>query len=256
MTLGRAVDAYLATLRGAEQASTRRTYGRVLRRVAAEFGGDVTARTRSAPSGSPRGSARSGRAGRRRRGTSRWTPSGPPRRTGSGRAGSPPTSRGCSQRRKPRPDRSRALSRAEVEQLLTREDIGLRERVLWRMLYETAARSAEVLAPRRRGPGPAEPAREGPPQGRRGRRHRVADRHRPPAAAPAEGPQVRPGVRHRAEGPRPAARGRPGRARPRPAVLPAGRGAVLQGLRRRDPAPAPALARSPTTPRTAPGRRC
>jgi hypothetical protein len=31
-------------------------------------------------------------------------------------------------RRKPRPDRARALSRAEVEQLLTREDIGLHER--------------------------------------------------------------------------------------------------------------------------------
>ena len=49
-------------------------------------------------------------------------------------------------RRKPRPDRVRALSRADVEQLLTREDISLRERTLWRMLYETAARSAEVLA--------------------------------------------------------------------------------------------------------------
>jgi len=49
------------------------------------------------------------------------------------------------QRRKPRPDRSRALSRAEVERLHTREDAGLRERTLWRMLYETAARSAEVL---------------------------------------------------------------------------------------------------------------
>ena len=46
------------------------------------------------------------------------------------------------QRRKPRPDRSRALSRAEVEQLLAREDISLRERTMWRMLYETAARSA------------------------------------------------------------------------------------------------------------------
>ena len=31
ITLGRAVDAYLATLSGSEQASTRRTYGRVLR---------------------------------------------------------------------------------------------------------------------------------------------------------------------------------------------------------------------------------
>jgi len=48
-------------------------------------------------------------------------------------------------RRTPRPDRSRALSRADVEQLLTREDISLRDRTLWRMLYETAARSAEVL---------------------------------------------------------------------------------------------------------------
>jgi integrase len=48
-------------------------------------------------------------------------------------------------RRRPRPDRSRALSRGDVEQLLTREDIAIRERTLWRMLYETAARSAEVL---------------------------------------------------------------------------------------------------------------
>ena len=50
------------------------------------------------------------------------------------------------QRRTPRPDRSRALSRADVERLLTREDIGLRERTFWRMAYETAARSAELLA--------------------------------------------------------------------------------------------------------------
>jgi integrase len=33
-----------------------------------------------------------------------------------------------------------------VDALLTREDLPLRERTLWRMLYETAARSAEVLA--------------------------------------------------------------------------------------------------------------
>jgi hypothetical protein len=39
-------------------------------------------------------------------------------------------------RRKPRPDRARALSQAEVEQMLTRENISLRERTLWRMLYE------------------------------------------------------------------------------------------------------------------------
>jgi integrase len=48
-------------------------------------------------------------------------------------------------RRKRAADRSRALTRAEVERLLSREDIDIRDRVLWRMLYETAARSAEVL---------------------------------------------------------------------------------------------------------------
>ena len=48
--------------------------------------------------------------------------------------------------RKPRPDRARALSRSHVERLLTREDIRLRERDLWRMAYETAARSAGLVA--------------------------------------------------------------------------------------------------------------
>ena len=44
------------------------------------------------------------------------------------------------------PDRSKALSKAAIEALLAREEFGLRERVLWRLLYETAARAAEVLA--------------------------------------------------------------------------------------------------------------
>jgi hypothetical protein len=41
ITLGCAVDAYLATLRGGEQASTRRVYGRILRRLAAKFGSET-----------------------------------------------------------------------------------------------------------------------------------------------------------------------------------------------------------------------
>ncbi|GAB3910306.1 tyrosine-type recombinase/integrase [Microbispora bryophytorum] len=43
-------------------------------------------------------------------------------------------------------DRARALARAEVEVLLTCPELGLRERTLWRLLYETAARAEEVLA--------------------------------------------------------------------------------------------------------------
>ena len=48
-------------------------------------------------------------------------------------------------RRKRPPDRTRALSRTEIEQLFA-QDVPLREKTLWRLLYETAARSGEVLA--------------------------------------------------------------------------------------------------------------
>ena len=135
ITLGQAAEAYLATLRGAEQASTRRTYGRILRWVVAEFGvgtgpGEVdperfagwfTARWADrAPStwNVSLDAVRSAAAYWQRQG---WLAADPSRML---------------ERRRPRPDRSRALSRAEVEQLLTREDIGLRERTLWRMLYD------------------------------------------------------------------------------------------------------------------------
>jgi integrase/recombinase XerC/integrase/recombinase XerD len=43
------------------------------------------------------------------------------------------------------PDRSRALDRAAVDRLLTSQRIPLRERCLWNLLYDSAARSAEVL---------------------------------------------------------------------------------------------------------------
>ncbi|WP_125778281.1 tyrosine-type recombinase/integrase [Antribacter gilvus] len=50
-------------------------------------------------------------------------------------------------RHRPRtPDRTRALDRAEVERLLTADRVNLRERTLWRLLYESAARASEVLA--------------------------------------------------------------------------------------------------------------
>lgn len=49
-------------------------------------------------------------------------------------------------RRSRAPDRSKALARALIDELLTRDDLALRERVLWRMLYETAARTGEILA--------------------------------------------------------------------------------------------------------------
>ena len=145
VTLGQAADAYLATLNAAEHANTRRVYGRILARVAAEFGSgaalhEISAERFAVWFGQQWGqrapstwnvsldAVRSAVAYWQRQG---WIAADPSR---------------LLQRRKPRPDRARALSRAEVERLLTREDVRLRERTLWRMLYETAARSAEVLA--------------------------------------------------------------------------------------------------------------
>ena len=145
VTLGQAADAYLATLSGAEQASTRRTYGRILRRVVTEFGAGASPDEIDAE----RFAAWFGRQWAARS-PSTWNVSLDAVRSAAAywqRQGwlAADFSR-MLERRKPRPDRSRALSRADVEQLLTREDIGIRERTLWRMLYETAARSAEVLA--------------------------------------------------------------------------------------------------------------
>jgi integrase/recombinase XerC/integrase/recombinase XerD len=43
------------------------------------------------------------------------------------------------------PNLARARGRAEIEQLLTRTDLPLRDRTLWALLYESAARAEEVL---------------------------------------------------------------------------------------------------------------
>jgi integrase len=44
-----------------------------------------------------------------------------------------------------KPDRTRALTRTQIEALWER-DVDLRERTLWRLLYETCARANEILA--------------------------------------------------------------------------------------------------------------
>jgi integrase/recombinase XerD len=43
-------------------------------------------------------------------------------------------------------DRTRALTREQVASLWRRNDVALRERVFWRLLYETAARANEILS--------------------------------------------------------------------------------------------------------------
>lgn len=48
-------------------------------------------------------------------------------------------------RAKPPPQRARARSRTAIEQLLARPELSLRERTLWALLYESAARAQEIL---------------------------------------------------------------------------------------------------------------
>jgi integrase len=49
--------------------------------------------------------------------------------------------------RRPEPaGRTKAIPLAELERLWYREDVGVREKALWRLLYETAARASEALA--------------------------------------------------------------------------------------------------------------
>jgi integrase len=49
--------------------------------------------------------------------------------------------------RRPEPaDRTKAIPLSELERLWRREDVSVREKALWRLLYETAARASEALA--------------------------------------------------------------------------------------------------------------
>jgi len=49
------------------------------------------------------------------------------------------------ERRRVVEDHTRSLSREELDRLFARRDVSLRDRALWRLLYETGARANEVL---------------------------------------------------------------------------------------------------------------
>jgi integrase len=50
------------------------------------------------------------------------------------------------ERRREHINATRAVPRPAIDRTLSRRDVPLREKTLWRMLYETAARASEVLA--------------------------------------------------------------------------------------------------------------
>jgi integrase/recombinase XerC/integrase/recombinase XerD len=144
MTLAGAVDAYLDTLDHKESKGTRRMYASILSRLAKRFG--EAADPASIPADGL--AAWFGQAWGQKT-PSTWNVALDAIRSASkywadqGWLSSDPAV--MLRRRKVAPDRSRALSRADVERLLASDKYPLRDRTLWRMLYETAARSAEVL---------------------------------------------------------------------------------------------------------------
>ena len=142
--LGDAADAYLATIDHPESRGTHRVYGGVLAALRDRFGedADMAALAPEAVAawftgqwGTVAPSTWNVRRAALRSAGGWWA--------GQGWVTTDPA--GMVRRRKTAPDRDRALSRAQVERLLTDEKIPLRERLLWRLLYESAARSAEVL---------------------------------------------------------------------------------------------------------------
>jgi len=151
--------------------------------------------------------------------------------------------------RRPEPaDRTRVISRHQIDALWNRRDIPLREKTLWRLLYESAGPRRLGAGVGHRRPRPARQTRQDHRQGQRGPLGAVAIRHRPTAAPPDQRPHQRAAISGS-----PPARPRPhtggGRHlpahRPGPPVLHSGRIPVQKGHRRRHLAPAAALPADP-----------
>jgi integrase len=147
VTLGQAADAYLATVSRANSPATARAYGSTYRALLGALGadsalGDLTAAALEAAFTGLWQDAKPATWDARRgalRSLLAWC------ETQGWIASAAAVIKGIEHHKRPG-DRSRALSRADVEQLLTRDDIGIRERTFWRLAYESAARSAELLA--------------------------------------------------------------------------------------------------------------
>ncbi|MFR9802816.1 tyrosine-type recombinase/integrase [Pseudonocardia sp. RS010] len=145
VTVQDAIDAFLAVPRGSSSPHTRRAYTDVLHRVAAELGpdrelasvdGDDVADTLTILWGTRAPATWN----RNRAAVSAWLTwcTAKARWTAPGLPGT------CERRHEPR-DHTRAVDRATIDRICTRRDVPLRERLLWRVLYETASRASAVL---------------------------------------------------------------------------------------------------------------
>jgi integrase len=148
-TLGEAVVAYLATLDHPESAGTKRVYAGTLRALRTTLGAEAAVAELDKPAtakkvtgwfeatwGGKAASTYNRNLNALRSAIGYWID--------CGWLVTDPTA--TLRRRGQTPDRSKALPKERIEEFLAREDLPIRERTLFKMLYETAARASEVLS--------------------------------------------------------------------------------------------------------------
>lgn len=145
-TVRRAVDAFLDSPKIAGNANTFRAYTGVLDRTAAELGpgrqlDDVGDDEIEATLTALWGSAAAATWNRNRAAVGSWLAWCADKQHWSA-----PTVPAAAERRREHHDETKTVSRSRIDRLCRRRDIPLREKTLWRMLYETAARASEVLS--------------------------------------------------------------------------------------------------------------
>ncbi len=145
-TVRQAVDKFLDAPKVAGNANTVRAYTNVLDRVSAELGPNrplaAVADDEIATVLEPLwGSAAAATWNRNRAAISSWLTWSADKQHWTA-----PAVPASVERRREHVDETRAVSRSRIDQLCQRRDIPLRDKTLWRMLYETSARAAEVLS--------------------------------------------------------------------------------------------------------------
>ncbi|MFI7454404.1 tyrosine-type recombinase/integrase [Nonomuraea sp. NPDC049714] len=145
VTLAAAADAFLATARTANP-NTHRAYASAIDRVAALLGrdrslADVTDTEIGAALAELWGTSAPATWNRNRAAITSWLTWCQTKKHWAA-----PSLPAEAERRKESDNETRAVAKTTIHRLLFRRDIPLREKTLWRMLYETAARASEVLA--------------------------------------------------------------------------------------------------------------
>ncbi|MEV4575495.1 tyrosine-type recombinase/integrase [Nonomuraea jabiensis] len=146
ISLGEAADAFLGTHRLAND-NTRRAYASAIDRTITAVGGrdralaDVTDTEISHALTALWGTCAPATWNRNRAGLSSWLTW-----CATKKRWTAPSVPAEAERRRETVDRTKAVAKTKLERLLSRRDISLRDKTLYRMLYETAARAAEILS--------------------------------------------------------------------------------------------------------------